>query len=70
VSAVDWVWLENPETGGRQQFHAGAAPTWQLLGWRPCEAPEVVDPAVEERDRIAAEQAPKTPSSRKTANKE
>jgi hypothetical protein len=69
MSGDDWVWLEHPETHGRQQFHASAAPTWQLLGWLPCATPEVVDPATEERDRIAAEQAPKTPSSRSKSSK-
>lgn len=67
MSGDEWVWLEHPETGNRQQFHAAAAPTWQQLGWRPCPTPEVVDLAVVERDRIAAaEQATKTPSSRKS----
>jgi hypothetical protein len=66
MSADEWVWLENPQTGGRQAFHAAVAPTWQAMGWKPCPAPEAVDPAVVERERIADEQAPKTPSSRKS----
>lgn len=70
MSGDEWVWLEHSETGNRQQFHAAAAPTWQLLGWRPCAAPEVVDPAVIERERLAAEQAPKSPSSRSKSSKE
>ncbi|MEU4570728.1 hypothetical protein [Micromonospora sp. NPDC023956] len=39
----DMVWMEHPETGGRQRFAAAVIEQWQGLGWHPAAPPEPVD---------------------------
>jgi hypothetical protein len=48
---TNWVWLEHPETGGKQLFAPAAAPLWRGKGWfdtDPAPEPNVL------RDEIPA----------------
>lgn len=56
------VWLEHSETHGRAQFPAAAVEAWSHLGWRPCDAPPEVDPALLEHVPAAAPAAPEPPA--------
>jgi hypothetical protein len=40
-----WVWLEHPESGGKQLFAPAAAGNWRGMGWRdttPAAEPNVL----------------------------
>jgi hypothetical protein len=43
VIAVTHVWLEYPETGGKQEFPQAAAEAWRLRGWVDCDPPPEPD---------------------------
>lgn len=38
------VWLEHPETGGRNAFPVAAAEAWMARGWVPCDEPVEANP--------------------------
>lgn len=79
MTTVDeWVWLEYPETRGRQRFAAAAADVWRQKGWVDTDPPNEPDPTrepaeqpnnqttAEPADRV--DQAPKTTSRKRGAS--
>lgn len=51
---TDFVWLEFPATGGKQQFPTEAAPIWRIRGWQDCDPPPepslLKDPLLDDPD--------------------
>ncbi len=63
---AEFVWMIHDEGTVPAQFPTASAPAWRARGWKPCEAPVEVDPAlIEHVARAAAEPDKK---SRKGAN--
>jgi hypothetical protein len=75
---LEFVWLENEQTGGRAKFNAQAVPLWEGLGWKPSAPPEPVNLAigpehparvqVEEKAQVKAEKVD-SDSASKTSDK-
>jgi hypothetical protein len=55
---LQFVWLENSQTGGRAKFAAQAVPLWEGLGWKPSAPPEPVNLAIGPEHPSRAAQAP------------
>jgi hypothetical protein len=44
---MGFVWLEFPETGGKQRFSEESAEVWRARGWVDCDPPVEPDPTKE-----------------------
>lgn len=48
MTAVDFIWLCHPASGGTFRCPAEAAEAWQENGWEPCDEPAEQNPATAE----------------------
>lgn len=62
----DRVWMEHEVHGGRAQFPAGIAPTWEALGWKPSPPPEPYDVTKDPTLVDVPTEAPAQPESKST----